>query len=115
MLTKLPGATIAPFSVTIEEGSGLNILKIFVFITGETAACLFSLGTKMYFLPQVLVGYICWYKLSELPTAVDVDPTTAQPVEILPLPQKTAIFLQPPVPEAIDFMVLPVKSLADNT
>ena len=63
----------------------------------------------------MLVGYICWYKLSELPTAVDVEPTAAQPIEILPLPQKTAIFLHPPVPEAMDFIVLPVKSVTDNT
>ena len=53
----------------------------------------------MYFLPHDTMGYNCWYKLSELVALQFLGILT------LPLPEKTAIFLHPPVPDEMDLDV----------
>src|ERR1044072_6250653 len=70
----------APFTVTFAEGSDLTTRKILMLLV--------RLGTVIYFFPQLAVGYICWYRLSAVPLL-------GQPIVTLPLPQKTAMRLQP--------------------
>src|SRR5688500_13967161 len=84
-----------PFNVTFAEGSDFAMRKkLFVFTRP---------GVVIYFLPQADVGYICWYRLSELLGL-------GQPIEILLLPEYTAILLQEPVEVEIDRIREPVRS-----
>src|ERR1044071_9964970 len=63
-----------------------------------------EVGAVRYFFPQAFLGNTCWIRLSaEL---------ALQPLRILifPLPEKTAIRLQPPEEEAMERTREPVRS-----